>query len=245
MGLPSSPKELCGKEIVIKKSRFRSFFLGLIPLFVLAHFGHHLLAALLAPLLPYIRSDFALNYTQAGWLVLACNFSYGAAQLPAGWLADRIGPRIMLAISTVGVALSGLLVGLSSTYIIMAIFLILLGITGGGYHPAAAPLLAASVEPKHLGRVLGIHQIGGSASYFLAPLIAAGIAAAFGWRGSFLAISIPVLIFGIVFYVILGRLGYTRKAKKRISSSQTETQPAPGHLRRLIAFLTMSITVGV
>ncbi len=214
------------------------------PLFILAHLSHHILSALLTPLLPYIRDHFALTYTQAGWLISAFNLSYGAGQLPAGWLADRIGPRIVLTIGIAGVGLTGFLVGMAPTYIVMIVFLVLLGVTGGGYHPAAAPLLSASTSPKNQGRILGLHQIGGSASFFLAPLIAAGLAVALGWRGTFFAISIPTLIFGIVFYLLLGRLGYTRKVKPKTATGQIDAKPVPGHSRRLAALLTISIAVG-
>ena len=71
---------------------------------------------MMIPLLPFIRDDLALDYTQAGWLVSAYLVSYGIGQLPGGWLADRIGPRTVLTIGISGVALSGLLAGLSPTY---------------------------------------------------------------------------------------------------------------------------------
>jgi FSR family fosmidomycin resistance protein-like MFS transporter len=141
------------------------------------------------------------------------------------------------------VGLSGLLVGLSPTYIVLVVFLVLLGATGGGYHPAATPLVSAAVEPKNRGRALGIHQIGGSASFFLAPLIAVAVATALGWRGSFIAVSIPTIIFGVVFYVLLGRRGYTRKAKQEIPSGHVGSAPPPGGLRRLVAFLVLGIVV--
>jgi len=210
---------------------------------VLAHFGHHLLAALLIPLLPFIRDDFALDYTQVGWLVSAFTVSYGVGQLPSGWLADRIGPRTVITIGVAGVGLSGLLVGLSPTYIVMIVFLVLLGAAGGGYHPASAPLISATVAPENRGRALGIHQIGGSASFFLTPLIAGAIAAAIGWRGSFTAISIPTIVFGIIFYVLLGRRGYSRKAKQEITTGHLESTPTPGGLPRLVAFLILSTVV--
>lgn len=209
---------------------------------MLAHFGHHLLAALLPPLLPFIRDDFAIDYTQAGWLVSAFMVSYGIGQLPAGWLADRIGPRAVITIGVAGVGLFGLLAGLSPTYIVMIVFLVLLGIAGGGYHPAAAPLVSATVAPEKRGRALGIHQIGGTASYFLTPLIAAAIATAIGWRSSFIAISTPAILFGITFYVLLGRRGYTRKAKPKIPAGHPDGAPTPGGLRRLVVFLILSIT---
>jgi MFS family permease len=112
---------------------------------------------------------------------------------------------------------------------------------GGGYHPSAAPLISASVEAKNRGRALGLHQIGGSGSFFLAPLIAAGIASALGWRGTFLALGVPAIAFGIVFYILLGRLGYTKKAKQSTFASHTEIAPSPRRLLPLVAFVTLGI----
>jgi len=213
----------------------------MLPLFVLAHFAHHLLSALLTPLLPFIRDEFALDYTQAGWVLSAFFMSYGISQLPAGWLADRFGPRILITIGISGVALAGLLVGLSPTYITMVVFLMLLGLTGGGYHPASTPLISASVEPKRRGLALGIHQIGGSASYFLTPLIAVGIATALGWRGSFIWLSVPAIIFGIIFYAVLGQQGHAEKADSGITKSAIEKSPAPGHRRHLVSLIILSV----
>ena len=143
------------KENITKKFSLRSLFPGLLPLFVLAHFGHHLVPALLVPLLPLIRDDFALDYTQSGLMLSAFALSYGISQLLGGWLADRIGQRIMVTIGISGVALAGLLVGLSATYIMMIVSLVLMGVLGGGYHLASPPLISAPVEPKNRGRALG------------------------------------------------------------------------------------------
>jgi len=82
-------------EAITKKTEWGAFITGLLPLFVLAHFGHHLLTALPIPLSPMIRSDFSLDYTFAGLVISAFNLAYGIGQLPGGWLADRFGPRIM------------------------------------------------------------------------------------------------------------------------------------------------------
>ena len=187
---------------------------------MLAHFGHHLIAALVPPLSPSISKYFSLDKTQLGLLGTAFNVPYGLSQLPAGWLADRIGPRMLITIGISGVAVCGLLVGLSPSYTMMVVFLVLLGLMGGGYHPAASPLVSASVEEKNRGRALGLHQIGGTASFFLTPLIAVGIAATLGgWRGSFIALAIPTIIFGIIFYVLLGRRGYTERAEQETPDS--------------------------
>jgi len=198
------------------------------------------LNALPIPLLPFIRDDFALDYTQAGLVVLAFSLSYGIAQLPAGWLADRIGPRILLTIGIGGVALAGLLVGLSQTYVMTIVFLVLMGVAGGGYHPCAAPLVSSSVEPKNQGRALGFHQIGGSGSFFLAPLIAAAIAAYWGWRAPFIVLAIPTALFAVMLYVFLGRRPETSRIPKATPESHDKTRSPSSYLPRLAAFMGLS-----
>ena len=192
---------------------------GLLPCFVAAHFFHHLLTALPIPLLPLIRSDFALDYTLSGWVVSAFNLAYGIGQLPAGLLADRIGPGIIITVGICGVALAGFFVGLSQSFWMLLVFLALMGFLGGGYHPASPPLIAALVEPHRRGKALGLHVIGGGASYFLAPLIGTGIAVFWGWRGSFIWLAVPTAVFGLLFYLILRRQANAQVTGAEILSS--------------------------
>ena len=200
--------------------------------------------ALPAPLLPMIRSNFALGYAQSGFVISAFSMAYGISQVLAGWLADYIGRRIMITVGILGVAVAGLFVGLSQTYIMMIVFLVLMGLLGGGYHPAAPPIISASVEPKRRGRALGIHLIGGSASYFLAPIVAASIAVAWGWRGPFIALAIPSMIFGIAFFILLGRWTRARKTEPKVASGETQVSPTPVRWHRLVVFLFLSTFTG-
>lgn len=196
------------------------------------------------PLLPYIRDEFNLNYTQSSFVTSAFALSNGAGQLPAGILADRLGPRILIMVGILGVAIAGVLVGISQTYIMLLVFLVPMGVLAGGYHPAATPLISASVEPQKRGRALGFHLIGGNASFFLAPLVAGAIAGVWGWRGPFLGLAIPTAAIGIIFYIYLTRRagGFQAEAARR---GQVEEKPTPpGNIRRLVAFLVMSVLGG-
>ncbi len=193
------------------------------------------------PLLPFIRDEFNLDYTQAGVVIAAFSLAYGISQLPAGWLADRIGPRTLVTIGIAGVAIAGVLVGLSQTYIMLLVFLVLMGILGGGYHPASAPLVSASVEPKNRGWALGLHLIGGNASFFVAPLIAAATAATWGWRSPFIIVAIPTFILGIFFYIYTRQLTNTTNTSHSLNNSHNRTRPAQQNLRQLASVMTLSI----
>lgn len=207
---------------------------------MVAHFAHHLVTAIPVPLMPLIRSEFGLDYTQSGLMVSAFSLSYGVGQLPAGWLADRIGPRILMTIGICGVALSGLFIGFSRIYSVMLVLLAMMGIMGGGYHPAAPPIISALVEPNKRGRFLGLHMIGGSASFFLAPIIATAIAMSWGWRGSFIALAIPAFLFGIVLCVVLGGKPHKKTAEPKEINGDREAPRRIGRMSRLITFIALN-----
>ena len=223
---------------------YGSFIRGSLPWFIMAHFAHHLLTALPQPLLPAIRSEFHLSYPQVSLVTTVFALAGGAAQLPSGWFADRFSPFLLIGIGTLGVAMGGILVGLSQTYIMLLGFLLLMGLATGGYHPAATPLILASVKPEQRGKALGLHLIGGNSSFFLAPLAAAPILAIWGWRASFLCLAVPTAAFGLIFYLYItrrtGRL-HVEAARSRIA---TDKPPQPGYKRRLIAYLTQMVLAG-
>lgn len=218
-----------------------------LPWFVMGHFGHHLLTALPNPLLPSIRTTFGLDYTQASLITMAFSLAGGAAQLPAGWLADRIVPSILIAIGTLGVAVGGVLVGISTSYIMLIVFLIIMGLMTGGYHPASTPMIVSSIDPKERGRALGWHLLGGNASFFFAPLIAGVIMTllpALGWRGPFIILAIPTAIFGLILYIYLTRRGGKTHAVNARRRAASEKPPQPGYKRRITAFLIQMVLAG-
>ena len=53
-------------------------------------------------LLPLIREDLHITFTQAGLLSAAATFSYALGQIPAGFLADRYGAKRLFFIGLVG-----------------------------------------------------------------------------------------------------------------------------------------------
>lgn len=210
----------------------------------MAHCAHHLLTALPTPLLVFIRDEFKISVTRSTFVTSAFALANGTGQLPAGFLADRIGPRILIMVGIIGVAGAGILVGISQTYTMLLIFLVLMGLLAGGYHPASTPMISASVEPNQRGRALGFHLIGGNAGFALAPIIGAAIAAKWDWRASFIGMAIPTIIFGLIFFIFLIRqYGNIQvdSAKRKLADDKP---PPPGNIRRLIVFLTMSVLGG-
>jgi len=223
-----------------------SLFSSLILLFILAHCGHHLLTALPIPLLPMIRREMGLDYTQSGWVVSAFTLAYGIGQIPGGWFTDRVGPRWMITLGISGLGMAGLGVGFSHSFWGMVFFLALMGILGGGYHPAAPRLISASVDLQYQGRALGFHLIGGGASFFLAPLVAVGIASVWSWRGAFISLAVLAIAFGLFFHRTLARRETPKRNDFQKNGKMAEggRSRTPRPLRPLVAFILLSNLLG-
>ena len=205
--------------------------------------------ALQQPLFPTIRDYFKIEtYFKASTVPFAFSLANATGQLPAGWFADRFGPIPLIFIGTFGVAIAGILIGLSPNFVMFLVFLMLMGLLAGGYHPAATPLISASVDPQQRGRALGLHLIGGNSAFFFSPIIAAAILRAFGedngWRYSYLILSVLTAAFGLIFLVYLLKRGGRAQVEAVKQRIVTEKPPQPGYKRRLIAFMVMVIING-
>ena len=93
--------------------------------------------------------------------------------------------------------------------------------------------------------MLGIHQIGGTGSFFVAPLVAVAIARVIGWRGSFLSVSIPTFAYGLVFLLLLNRWGFTRLTLENKSDKRTNTEDGKGRIGRLLPVIILAVCVQI
>src|SRR5665811_566326 len=71
-----------------------------------AHFVSHYYILLLAPLLPFVRAEYGVSYTEIGFAFAAFNVVSTVLQTPVGFLVDWLGARILL--------IAGLAIGASA-----------------------------------------------------------------------------------------------------------------------------------
>ena len=69
--------------------------------------------------------------------------------------------------------------------------------------------------------------------------VATAIASALGWRGPFIVLAIPTTIFGILFYVFLGRSETVKNRNAEISESKNKTHPVSKHNRQLVVMIIL------
>src|ERR1043166_4552243 len=113
-----------------------------------AHFVSHYYILLLAPLLPFVRTDLGISYTEIGVALAVFNTVSALLQAPAGFLVDRLGARLPLICALFLSACSFLVVGLTDSYWILVAMFAVAGIGNAVYHPADYALLSQHVPPE-------------------------------------------------------------------------------------------------
>lgn len=199
----------------IRTGRGRATILG----FATAHFSHHVTNSLLNPLLPLIRDTFALSYTQSGIAASAFSLSVGLANAPMGVLADRVGPRIVLAGGLIAIGLTSIALALAGAYWQLLLFLVAMGVVSGTYHAPAVSLLTRAFPENIRGAALGLHTTGGHLSFFAAPLVAGYFAAATGtWRSPYLWFALAPIASGAALWALAPRAHARPEARGRLAA---------------------------
>lgn len=152
-----------------------------------AHFVSHLYLLILPPLFPLIRAEFGVSYTELGLALTVFNVISATVQTATGFLVDRVGARAVLVGGLVlgGLALAG--TALWPNYWWFVAMFALLGLGNTVYHPSNYSLLSEHVSANRMGQAFSIHTFAGMLGGAVAPALLLSLAAAFGWRGAYLA----------------------------------------------------------
>ena len=148
------------------------------------HFLSHFYLLSLPPLFFILKSEFAVSYAALG-AILTVSFALSAvAQIPMGFLVDRIGARIVLTTGLVIMAVCIGLMGFAASYWQVLILFTIAGIGHSVFHPADYAILNASIEPSRIGRAFSIHTFCGHLGSALAPATVIFIATVWNWRAA-------------------------------------------------------------
>ena len=175
-----------------------------------AHFMSHYYIILLAPLMPFVRDEYQVTYTEIGLAFAVFNIVTGVFQTPAGFLVDRLGARALLILGLAIGATSFVTAGLvDSFWVMIAMF----GIAGMGntvYHPADYTLLSQHVPADRIGQAFSLHTFAGMLGSAVAPASLLMMQSSWGWRGAF--VGAGVFGFAVAVLLLLVRDGTTLTA---------------------------------
>src|SRR5688572_12952254 len=168
------------------------------------HAFTHVYQVALMPLYLLIQRDFKLtSVSQSTLLVTVMMAGYFLPAYPLGIAADRFSRKKLLGWGLAINATGFLLLAFAPNYPTALLAVLLTGLGGSFFHPAATAMVAR-LYPVGTGKALGLLGIGASAGFFFGPLYS-------GWRAGTLEASAgaaawrqPVMELGALGLVMAG-----------------------------------------
>ncbi len=176
---------------------------SVISLVGIAHLVSHFSQLLLAPLFPWLKTEFSVSYAQLGFLMTVFFVVSCGVQAASGFVVDKFGPRPVLFAGLALIGLAALGYAVSTSYWMLAVAAVVGGAGNGVFHPVDYTLLNRKVSAPRLGHAYSVHGITGSLGWALAPAMLVPLALAFSWRAALVAAGL--LAFAVLAVQVLNR----------------------------------------
>jgi ACS family glucarate transporter-like MFS transporter len=152
-----------------------------------------------------ISSEYGLGNQHLGWIFSAFLIGYAGFQVPAGWLASRFGPRLVIALGVlwwgVATAVTTLIpAGISQAVVLLIAIRFTLGAGEAVIYPAANQFVARWVPEHERGVINGLIFAGVGAGSGLTPPLLAWFILHHGWRSAFWFSAIIGVVAGAVWW---------------------------------------------
>jgi len=162
---------MTGNDLTLEKDSISGEFeAGQVLTISGGHFIHDIYSAFLAPLLPILIEKMSLSLTLAGSLP-------AFMQLPAiltpliGHFADKYNLRYLVIIAPAVTATLMSTMGLAPNYTVLAIMLLLTGVSVAFFH-APAPAMVGQISGRRVGKGMSWFMGGGELARTVGPLVA-------------------------------------------------------------------------
>jgi sugar phosphate permease len=194
-----------------------------VTLVILCQLVHFITFSAMPLLLPLIREDLNISFTQAGLLSAAATLSYALGQIPAGYLSDRYGPRRLLFIGLLGWSAFSLCFGLVHVFWLALVIQLLAGAFRALLFAPGLALLASWFPPERRATAMSLYMLGGFAGTIVLSLVGPLLTALYGWRAAFMLFA----ALGIA-----AALAYNAMARDK-PRTRPRQLPAPGDIAQL------------
>lgn len=175
---------------------------------------------ILAIAAPRLIREFGISETAMGTAFSAFLLSYTVLLTPAGWLADRLGARRVLAaacaawaIFTAATSLAGITApALLTPLTVLIAIRFILGATSAPLYPACSKIVAAVIAPERATAIQGLVVSASAIGSAAAPFVLTRLMDLFGWRLSFCAAAIFTGALALVWLIGTQTIAETRSS---------------------------------
>lgn len=196
------------------------------------HFMSHYSQMVLPPLFVVMSAHYGVGYAAIGFVMTLLNISGAIAQIPVGFLVDRVGAKWIL---IGGLFLKTFALGamaFTDAYWVLLVLAVLAGLGHSVFHPTDYAILMSSVDESRIGRAFSVHTAAGNVGSLIAPIAVVAIAATWGWKNAILSVALLGAVAGLALLLQSGSL-QDHAGRKKEKGEKEKVSVAEG-LRLLI-----------
>ncbi|CAH1196871.1 MULTISPECIES: MFS transporter [Paenibacillus] len=145
-----------------------------------------------------IAAEFGLSSTQMGLLLSAFLWPYALANLPAGWLVDKFGPKKMFAWASGLWSTATILSAFTNTYSLLYAMRMLLGVSESPFFTSGLKVTERWFAKSERGLPTSIINTGSQIANAIAPPLLTVLMLTMTWRGMFIFVGVIGLIIMLI-----------------------------------------------
>lgn len=139
----------------------------------------------LSILAPLVQKDLGIDDIGYARIVQAFLFAYALSYLFAGWVTDKLGAKVTLALFLGWWSLANMATGWVRNATQLGFARLMLGVGEPGVYTAGPKAVAEHFPPVERGFAFGIYTAGAMIGATIAPPLIAFLALQYGWRAAF------------------------------------------------------------
>src|SRR5471032_1495762 len=184
-----------------------------------AHVLHDGYTDLVYLMLPIWQAEFGLSYAALGLMRTMFSGTLAGFQIPSGFLAERFGAPIVLALGTALAGFGYCLAGLSSGVMLLAAALFVGGLGASTQHPLASSLIAHAFAGSRSLKALGTYNFAGDIGKMTLPAAASLLFVVLPWHEALVLLGGLGALAAIVIYVLIPRFAAVAAAPRKSEAS--------------------------
>jgi len=199
--------------------------LKIILILSLSHLSIDVTGSALPAMMPFLRNTLHLSYTAVGAVIMVSNMTSSIIQPLFGYLSDKMEMKWLLPVSVILTYLGFSLLGLSSSFVVLLILVIINGLGIAVYHPEGTKIMHY-FSGLRMATGMSFFQVGGNLGMALGPLF---ITSAIAWAdlsGTLLYLLLGIPMLGILLLFSRKLTLPVKKEKGDLREKQGDSPPA-------------------
>jgi MFS transporter, FSR family, fosmidomycin resistance protein len=180
-----------------------------------AHALHDGYTDLIYVMLPIWQQEFGLGFAALGLMKTVFSGTLAGLQIPSGFLAERFGAPIVLALGTALAGIGYCLVGFSSGVATLVAALFVGGLGASTQHPLASSLIAQAYAGSRSLKAIGTYNFAGDIGKMTLPAAASLLFVVLPWREALVLLGGIGALAAVIIFILIPRFAAEAAAPRK------------------------------